>query len=286
MNIRPQQCPYGHGSNRAIDSLPRTEQSEQPQNPVPPSEDGKFTIDDIICPFQRTAYNEGALKVDENGKATNLPEVLKKFAGASGTMTVIANHAAKKLTSGGNWSAIWADSYNLQDLENSSLDHDADTQILRGGFNQERLDKALSFSSDGERLTLADLRRFQKSNLEEEPGKNGEIFGAAEFALLVKVFGRSDAEGTRFIRNKDFVSLFKDNKWPEDWQPPKAGSLNVFSTAAAVREYFAADDDMAAEEIAAMQQPEVKKGAGACPFLTGQSFDMAEAAKKHSEMLP
>ena len=284
MNIRPTQIPYGHGSNRAIDSLPQGEQSEKTKDPVPPSEDGKFTIDDIICPFQRVAFNEGVLKVDADGNATNLPEVLKKYAGADFAMTLIANHAAKKLTTGGNWSAIWADSYNLQDLEGSSLDHTADTQILRGGFNQERLDKALSFSSDGERLTLADLRKFQKSNLEEEPGKRGEIFGAAELALLVKVFGRSDAEGTKFIKNKDFVSIFKDNKWPEDWQPPKAGSLGAISTGMAVREFFTADEGAGAQEIAAMQQTE-KKGAAACPFINGDSFDLAEAAKQHADVL-
>lgn len=286
MQIKPQTCPYGHGSSRAIDALPRTGQGQEQQPaPVPPKDDGKFTIDDIICPFQRAAFNEGALKVDENGNATNLPEVLKKFAGATGTMTTVANHAAKKLTTGGNWSAIWADSYNLQDLEGSSLDHTADTQILRGGFNQERLDRALTFSTDGERLTLTDLKRFQEANLEEEPGKRGEIFGGAEFALLVKVFGRTDAMGTKFIKNKDFTRLFKEAKWPEDWSPPEAGSLSVFSTAAAVNEYFSVDTGTAPEmEIGKLQQAE-KKGAAACPFINGDAFDMAEAAKQHSDKL-
>jgi hypothetical protein len=272
MNIKPNQ----HRPSRALDSLPRPENSQ-----VPPSEDGKFTIDDIICPFQRVAYNEGVLKVDETGKATNLPEVLKKFAGAGWAITGLANHAAKELTTGGNWSAIWADSYNVQDLEGSSLDHTADSQILRGGFNQERLDKALSFSSDGERLTLGDLRRFQKANLEEEPGKRGEIFGAAEFALLVKVFGRTDAEGTKFIKNSDMVRIYKDNKWPEGWEPPKPGSLNFVSTGLAVNEYFSSDGQ--AEAVVAAGQAEKKSGV--CPFITGQPYDMAEAAKQHSDKL-
>jgi len=100
MQIRPNICPYGHTANRALDSLPRNEET-----PVAPKDDGKFTIDDIICPFQRAAYNEGALEVDENGVATNLPEVLREFAGASWALTGVANHAAKKLTTGGDWSA-------------------------------------------------------------------------------------------------------------------------------------------------------------------------------------
>lgn len=272
---------YPQFSGRAVDSLPRPESSSAG---IDPKDDGKFTIDDIICPFQRVAYNEGVLKVDADGTATNLPEVLKEYAGASSFMTAVANHAAKKLTAGNDWSAFWADSYNLQDLAGSSLDHDADTQILRGGFNQERLDRALSFSSDGERLTLADLRRFQKANLEEEPGKRGEIFGAAELALLVKVFGRTDGEGNKFMKNADFVRIFKDNKWPEDWQPPAAGSLNTLSTALAIREYFAADSGTGSLETAALEQS-TKKISGGCPFIKGQPFDIGEAAKHHSDKL-
>lgn len=280
MQLRPN---FHHpSSNRAIDSLPRPEGPSQ--STLPPKDDGVFTIDDIICPFQRVAYNEGALKVDSEGNTSNLPEVLKKYAGASSFMTAVAHHAAKKLTAGNDWNAFWADSYNLQDLEGGSLDHDADTQILRGGFHQERLDRALSFSSDGQRLTFADLRRFQNANLEEEPGQRGKIFGAAELALLVKVFGRTDGEGTRFMRNDDFVRIFKDNKWPEDWQPPAPGSLNVFSTALAVREYFAADSDGAIAEAATLNQGP-QKLSGGCPFIQGQAFDIGEAAKHHSDKL-
>lgn len=265
-------------STRAVDSLPRGEEKPNPET------DGVFTIDDIICPFLRTSYNEGALKADANGNATNLPEVLKEFAGASWAMTGIANHAAKKLTHDGNWAAYHADSFNLQDLAGSSLDHTADTQILRGGFNQEKLDHALTYSSDGERLTLSDLRRFQKDNLKEEPGKRGEVFGAAEFALIVKVFGRTDAMGDRFIRNQDFVRLFKDNKWPEGWEKPRPGSLNFWSTGVAVKEYFSSGEEVS--EVATTQQgQQTKKGAAACPFLSGQPYDVAEAAKHHSDKL-
>jgi hypothetical protein len=266
-------------SNRALDLLPNPEQ----QKPNPET-DGVFTIDDIICPFLRTAYNEGALKADADGNATNLSDVLKEQAGASWAMTGIANHAAKKLSANGNWEAFKADSFNLQDLAGSSLDHTADTQILRGGFNQERLDRAVGFSSDGERLTLSDLRRLQKANLEEEPGKRGEVFGGAEFALIVKTFGRTDGEGEKFIKNSDFVRLFKDNKWPEGWEPPKPGSLNLWSTGVAVTEYFSSGEEASAvSEMGGAQ--ETKKGAAACPFLSGQPYDMAEAAKHHNDKL-
>ena len=197
-------------------------------------------------------------------------------------MRGIANHAAKKLSAGNDWEAFKADSFNLQDLAGSSLDHSTDTQILRGGFNQERLDRALSFSSDGERLTLSDLRRLQKADLKEEPGKRGEVFGAAEFALIVKTFGRTDAMGARFIKNKDFVSLFKDNRWPEGWKKPKAGSLNLWSTGVAVRGVFLFRKHLAEVAQAASTQ---KQGKASCPFLTGRPYDMAEAAKHHSDKL-
>lgn len=282
MNIKPQVCPLGHGSSRAVDSLPRPAEEEA----VLPKDDGKFTIDDIICPFHRTAFNEGVYDVDAEGNVTNLPEVLKEFAGASWVMNKVATHAAKKLsTDGDNWEAFKADSFNLQDLAGSDLDHTGDSQILRNGFNQERLDKALSFSSDGERLTLADLREFQKANVAEEPGRRGEIVGGAEFSLLVKVFGRTDGEGTKFIRNEDMVSLYKHNKWPEGWEKPKAGSLNVLSTALAVKEYFSTDSGGEEVAAAAAAGGDVKKSGGGCPFLNGQSFDMAEAAKQHADKL-
>lgn len=233
MSTIPNSCPY-HAAKR-----PPAKPPEAPKEN--PAQDGKFTIDDIICPFQRVAFNEGVLKADADGNVTNLPEVLKKYAGANFIMTGVANHAAKKLTAGGDWAAFQADHYNLQDLQGSTLDHKADTQILRGGFNQERLDKALSFSKDGERLTVNDLRAFQKANLEEEPGKHGEIFGGAEFALLVKVFGSTGDDGVKYMKTDDFVRLYRDNKFPEGWQPPAPGSLGVWSTGKAVSNYFKAE---------------------------------------------
>ncbi len=278
MNITSNFQPTPFISQRALDSLPHN------SAPLAPKDDGKFTIDDIICPFLRTAYNEGDLKVDAEGNAKNLPQVLREKAGASWAMTGIANHAAKKLSVDGNWEAFKADSFNLQDLEGNTLDHSGDSQILRGGFNQERLDKALSFSSDGERLTLADLREFQKVNLEEEPGKRGEVLGAAEFALLVKTFGRTDGLGIKFIKNADFIRLYKDNKWPEDWQAPKPGSLNFFSTGKIVTEYFRSDSKAEVSATAPSQTPD-QKASAACPFLSGQTFDMAEAAKQHADKL-
>jgi hypothetical protein len=221
-----------------------------------PQEDGKFTIDDIICPFQRAAYNEGELKADAEGNVTNLPEVLRKFAGASRVMTAVAHQAAKKMTHGGEIAAWKADGYNLQSLAGSHLDHTGDTQILRGGFNEDRLKRALSFSSDGENLTLGDLRSYQQANLEEEPGRRGEIFGGAEFALLVKVFGQTGDDGTKYIRNQDFVRLYRDAKWPEGWQPPDANSMNVWSTAKDVIGYFGDDNAKGPSK-------------GGCPFHQG-----------------
>lgn len=248
-----------------------------------PSEDGRFTIDDIICPFQRAAFNEGVLKADADGNVTNLKEVLQKYAGASWLMAGIAVHAAKKLTAGSDWAAFQANSYNLQDLEGSSLDHLADSQILRGGFHADRLEKALSFSSDGKRLTLADLRAFQQENLAEEPGRNSETFGAAEFALLVKVFGRIDGAGTKFIRNQDLVTLYRDAKWPQDWEPPKPGSLNLLSTVGAVSEYLSDKNEPTREQGLSSQT--TKGSSGSCPFLSGRPFDVEEAAKQHRDKL-
>ena len=221
------------------------------------------------------------LKRFQHGNVTNLPEFLKEYAGAGWGIRGLANHAAKKLTAGNDWDAYHADSFNLQDLAGSSLDHTADTRILRGGFNQERLDLALSYSSDGERLTRSDLRRFQQDNVKEEPGKRGEFFGGAEFGLIVKTFGRTDAMGQRFIRNQDFVRLFKDNKWPEGWENPKPGSLNFWSAGVAVKEYFSSGKEVT--EVAGTQED--KKGAADCPFLSGQPYDVAEAAKHHSDKL-
>lgn len=172
------------------------------------------------------------------------------------------------------------DTFNLRNLRGSNLDHNADSQILRNGFNGERLDLALSFSEDGERLTLADLGRFQQHLLGEEPGGKGKFVGGAEFSAVVEVFGRSDGLGQRFISNADFVSLFRDNKFPEGWETSARDKTGFFDVGAAAVEFFRDHPGDAAASPAA-----AKPGAGVCPFMHGQPFDIAEAAKQHADKL-
>lgn len=259
-------CPYGHKAPQQADNKP-------------------FDIDEIPCPVLKTGVREGRLQVDEYGNCTGLNDFLKDDIGAKYMLRKVAVLGANRTSADGVWDALTSDSFNLRALKGSNLDHNADSQILRNGFSQERLDKALTFSSDGERLTLKDLRRYQEALLEEEPGQRGEIFGGAEFSLVVEVFGRTDAEGNRFIMNKDFVRLFKENRFPEDWTA-RPGSLGFYQAGSAMAEFFAdGSSDQDPGVTAALSTQEAKKGAAACPFMQGQTVDPAEAARHHADQL-
>ena len=269
-------CPFAHmhatgAAAPANATAANTEAAE-----VKPAE--PFSIDEVLCPVLKTGVREGRLQVDAEGNATGLEAYLKDDLGIAWALRKVAVRGAKGASDRAD---AEGDTFNLRNLRGSNLDHNADSQILRNGFSQERLDLALSFSSDGEKLTLADLGKFQQHLLGEEPGGKGKFVGGVEFSAVVEVFGRTDGEGRRFIKNEDFVSLFRDNRFPEGWEASQKDKTGFFDVGAAAVEFFRDHPG----DPATSQASQAKPVDGVCPFKHGQPFDMAEAAKQHADKL-
>lgn len=268
----PSKCPYAHLHGA---SAKPEKTGEAPSIPNPPRASGDFRIDEVMCPVLKTGVREGRITVDAEGNATGLNDYLKDDLNIAWGLRQLFVKGGKSAT---DRSGAEGDTINLRNLRGSSLDHTADSQILRQGFSQERLDLALSFSADGERLTLADLGRFQQHLLAEEPGLKGKFVGGMEYAAVVSVFGRIDENGKRFILNSDFVSLFRDNKFPEGWENRAHEKTGFWDVGAAAVEFFRDHPGDPAQVATA-------KSGGVCPFKQGQEFDMAEAARQHSDKL-
>jgi hypothetical protein len=265
-------CPYAHLHNQG-----RAGVVAPPIRENPPKATGDFSIDEVMCPVLKTGVREGRITVDAEGNATGLNAYLREDLKVGWALRQVFVKGGKSAT---DRSGAEGDTINLRNLRGSSLDHTADSQILRDGFSQERLNLALSFSADGERLTLADLGKFQQHLLGEEPGLKGKFVGGMEYAAVVSVFGRTDALGQRFISNADFVSLFRDNKFPADWESRVIDTTGLWDVGAAAVEFFRdhPGDPQPRAEAAA-------KPAGVCPFKHGQQFDLAEAARVHADHL-
>jgi hypothetical protein len=262
-------CPYAHLHGGAKAEAP-------PTVPNPDPATGAFSIDEVMCPILKTGVREGRIVVDAEGNATGVNSYLKDDLKIAWGLRQVFVKGGKNATDSGD---APGDTINLRNLRGSNLDHTADSQILRDGFNQERLDFALSFSADGERLTLADLGKFQQQLLREEPGLKGKFVGGMEYAAVVSVFGRTDGHGQRFITNSDFVSLFRDNKFPEGWDSAGQDTTGFWDLGGAAVEFFR---DHPGDPVG--PQAAAKSG-GVCPFKQGQQFDMAEAAKQHADKL-
>lgn len=188
----------------------------------------------IPCPVLRTLVNEDLLTPDKDGMVdvAQLKRALKEI-GISAPVRALLAGGAKNNEAGSFLASLRMNEFSLFKLAGSGLDHKADTQILRGGFQQDRLDRLLSFSSDGESITIADLARAQKQQLAEEPtGARGTVLGVAELAAVLLVFGRPNDDGVKGLRKQDVVSLYRDAKFPEGWQPQDVGLMELVAAMA------------------------------------------------------
>lgn len=193
---------------------------------------GREDAKNIPCPVIRTLINEELITPDKDGlvNTDQLNEALKTIGvGLVPRMGLIAG-VPKVEQNRGLLSRLFGggDQYmNVYDLFNGPIDHKADTQTLRGGFNQERFDLLKSFSSDGQSLSLKDLAKAQSHYLQEEPGTRGKIIGSAELTALLQVFGKPNASGDRALSFDALESLFKENKLPEGFDAPNVGMLKL-----------------------------------------------------------
>jgi len=186
----------------------------------------------IHCPVIRTLINEDLITPDENGlvNTEQLNDALKSIGVGLLPRKALVAGVPKVEENKGLLSRLFNRSeqhFNVYDLFNGPIDHKADTQSLRGGFNQERFDLLKSFSADGESMTIADLDRAQEFYLTEEPGLRGSVIGKAELTALLLVFGKPNADGDRALSFDALESLFKENELPEGFEPQNVGMLKL-----------------------------------------------------------
>lgn len=237
MMIQANGCPF---HRKPAPTAPKQEE-QTPQQPVDSNDPAGLSdkLDNpkaalIPCPWWRTVINEDLVKVDTDGnvsmkdlrhalKATGVTFGLRE--GAILGVKRVAAQLAGQPTGGisGFMHAMCMDRINVLDLPKSSLVHTGASGTLRGGFNQENLDKMLSFSSDGKRLTANDLADANEKQVETDPGESGRKFGIAEYSILLNVFGKKDEDGQKYLTKEDLTRVFKNNEFPENWEKPKVG---------------------------------------------------------------
>lgn len=193
--------------------------------------------DTIPCPVLRTLVNEGYLSVDQNGMVSiwQLRSALKKIGVGFLPRQALAL-AAKTAEATGFLSGLAASEFNIYHLAGGSLDHTGDTQILRGGYQQARMDRLKGYSSDGVTITLSDMARAQKDQVRDEPGEKGHRVGGFELTALLTLFGHENADGELYLTLDELVTLYRDNKFPADWDRRGVG---IWKLGAEAREFFA-----------------------------------------------
>lgn len=123
---------------------------------------------------------------------------------------------------------------NITELQDSFLDHGSDSGILNTpkGFDEERLQHVLAFANNG-RITKQDLSKAISAFYQN--GVNGKsVLGtnilSFEMAGMINVYGRTDPQtGEKYFTEQDFIDLWKNNRFPKDWQAPKTPFYNTFA---------------------------------------------------------
>lgn len=185
----------------------------------------------IPCPILRTLLNEGWIHSDEEGRVRldELHEALDRLGlDPLSTMGLVA---VARL--GGRPDGIGCphadalsrpapgETFSLYCLREGPLMHNADTAALRAGYDPARLEELLANSSEGGWLTLDDLARSHGKRVREEPGLHGSLQGGSELAAMFHVFGKPNARGEQVLEREDLIRLYRDNRFPKGWSPPK-----------------------------------------------------------------
>jgi hypothetical protein len=176
----------------------------------------------IPCPNLRTLVNEGWLTPDKDGLVD-----LKQLDGALQRLgvtaiprlaLVVGAKGATKEAVAEQFGDMATGKFNIYRLTGSNLDHAGDTQILRGGFNKDRLDWLLSYAKNG-RLGMAELARAQKDARNAEPTTfRDRALGVAELTALLKVYGTKDASGAKSISTAGLTDLYQNARFPTEWR--------------------------------------------------------------------
>ncbi|MBS2040491.1 hypothetical protein JST97_36225 [bacterium] len=222
---QPQPKPDGQAPQQPVDSTDPAGLGQKLDNP-------KAGL--IPCPWWRTVINNDMVKVDHDGNVSfkDLRQALKQTGVTFGLREVailgvkrVACHMAGVPTGGitGFMNVLNMDRINVFDLPKSELMHNGDSGTLRNGFNQANLERLISYSSDGQRITAKDLADANQKQMEADPGEAGRKFGIAEYSILLNIFGKKDESGEKFLTKEDVTKIFKNNQFPDGWEKNKVG---------------------------------------------------------------
>ena len=251
----------------------------------------------IPCPFWKVMLNSGIVHPDAQGNIsiddmrTALSDVGAKTGLRETAILGVKNVLAPMMGVHGMLATMNMDHINVFDLRKSPLMHTGDSGILRDGFNQQRLDRLLSFSSDGDRVTLADLAAANKDQVAKDPGDHGHTLGTAEYTLLITAFGFQDENGDKYLSKQDLTTIYKDCKFPEGWEKRDWGAIRAGLNVAEFVKDQKNDTSHpsttgATAEVAGAGANSSSKVSGGCPFLQGKPFTAEEAVQQHADKLP
>jgi hypothetical protein len=187
--------------------------------------EGDERANGLPCPMLSTLVTEGMITPDANGEVSldQLKEALDAVGISRLGQKVLAHGGAKATDS------IERGVINLLKLETSDLEHEGSLGPLQdGGFRPEYLEQLLSWSSDGETLTLDDLAAAQATRFaQDDAGGRAKLLGLAELSAIFLVIGRPNADGVKAMKISDVERLYKENRLPEDFKPESVNLLAV-----------------------------------------------------------
>lgn len=178
----------------------------------------------IPCPMLSILVMEELIKPDAAGNVS-VAQLQKAFGkvGLNGLQSFALAHGGAAILQENK-------SINLFKLMGSTLDHKGSLGPLQeGGFNPKLLDDLIRCSKDGKSVTLEDLATAEEIRMRAEGGGNLKDYGLgrAELSALLLIFGKPNAQGEKAIPVKDLVTIFRDNRLPEDFKTPSVSSLKL-----------------------------------------------------------
>lgn len=200
-------------SGAAPTDLEGTTAPSKVESPFSPDEKKALSAK-IPCPALAGMFNAGMLKVEKDG-TVKIPDLEKALSQLGPSATV-----RKVLTSGADKTDDVKGQFNLFKLNGSNLDHTGSSGIRQNGVHPERFDLLMKFSKNGETLTSKDLADAAEHFAKEDPGIRGRVTQMAEMTIVLEVFGRHAADGSRYFTREDAKQLFVDGQIPQSWSPP------------------------------------------------------------------
>lgn len=176
--------------------------------------------DSIPCPFLTTAYNAGHLNPDSEG-TLDAPAIERALAwyGISPRMRERVSKAVVKMDGDDSDTTL-----NLFELEGSGLDHTGSTGLRDPKVDPSKLPVLLAFGEGG-RMYRRHFAKAASHFADVEPGLKGTVQENMDMAALLEVFGRTDADGEKYLTDADVKRVWIEGRHPEGWTQPPADSI-------------------------------------------------------------